>query len=146
MFRKAHRPKTWRSIFFICFSATLQFLDFSHWKVFKLLLLLLLFLLRDSVNEECSQLWVSLPRRGVLGSSVFTLQVIIMGSVVLYKIQNTLKVEWKWKHKFDIFFIIKFLYNVRYDWLRKQRVFSQNSARVDDIKLVFKFLLRNRPT
>ena len=38
--------------------------------------------------------------------------------------------------------IIKFLYNERPNWL-KQRALSENSARVDDVKLVFKFLLRN---
>ena len=35
-------------------------------------------------------------------------------------------------------FIIKFPYNARSDWL-EQRVLSENSARVDDAKLAFKF-------
>ena len=39
-------------------------------------------------------------------------------------------------------FIIKFPYNARSDWL-KQRASSENRARADDIKLAFKFLLRN---
>ena len=39
-------------------------------------------------------------------------------------------------------FIIKFPYNARSDWL-KERALSENSARVDDSKLAFKFLLRN---
>ena len=38
--------------------------------------------------------------------------------------------------------IIKFPYNVRSDWL-KQRALSENKERVNDIKLAFKFLLRN---
>ena len=39
-------------------------------------------------------------------------------------------------------FIIKFPYHARSDWL-KQRVLSEIRERVDDIKLAFKFLLRN---
>ena len=39
-------------------------------------------------------------------------------------------------------FIIKFPYNACSDWL-EQRALSENGARVDDIKLAFKFLLRN---
>ena len=39
-------------------------------------------------------------------------------------------------------FIIKFPYNARSDWL-KQRPFSENKVQVNDIKLAFKFLLRN---
>ena len=38
--------------------------------------------------------------------------------------------------------IIKFPYNARFDWL-KQRTLSENKVRVNDIKLAFKFLLRN---
>ena len=38
--------------------------------------------------------------------------------------------------------ITKFPYNTRLDWL-KQRVLSENSGWVDDMKLAFKFLLRN---
>ena len=39
-----------------------------------------------------------------------------------------------------IYFIKKFPYNARSDWL-KQRTFSENRERVNDIKLAFKFLL-----
>ena len=39
-------------------------------------------------------------------------------------------------------FIIKFPYNARFDWL-KQRTLSENKVQVNDIKLAFKFLLRN---
>ena len=39
-------------------------------------------------------------------------------------------------------FIIKFLYNARSDWL-KQRTLSEYKGQVNDIKLAFKFLLRN---
>ena len=39
-------------------------------------------------------------------------------------------------------FIIKFPYNARSDWL-KQRPLSENKVQVNDIKLAFKFLLRN---
>ena len=39
-------------------------------------------------------------------------------------------------------FMIKFPYNARSDWL-KQRTLSQNKEQVNDIKLAFKFLLRN---
>ena len=39
-------------------------------------------------------------------------------------------------------FIIKFPYNARSDWL-KQRTLSENKELVNDIKLAFKFLLRN---
>ena len=39
-------------------------------------------------------------------------------------------------------FIIKFPYNARSDWL-KQRALPEIKKRVDDIKLAFKFLLRN---
>ena len=38
--------------------------------------------------------------------------------------------------------IIKFPYNARSDWL-KQRALSEIRKRVDDIKLAFKFFLRN---
>ena len=38
--------------------------------------------------------------------------------------------------------IIKFPYNARFDWL-KQRTLSENKEQVNDIKLAFKFLLRN---
>ena len=38
--------------------------------------------------------------------------------------------------------IIKFPYNARFDWL-KQRTLSENKVQVNDIKLAFKFLLRN---
>ena len=38
--------------------------------------------------------------------------------------------------------IIKFPYNARSDWL-KQHALLENRARVDDIKLAFKFLPRN---
>ena len=38
--------------------------------------------------------------------------------------------------------IIKFPYNVRFDSL-KQRPLSENKVQVNDIKLAFKFLLRN---
>ena len=38
--------------------------------------------------------------------------------------------------------IIKFPYNARSDWL-KQRTLSENKEQVNDIKLAFKFLLRN---
>ena len=38
--------------------------------------------------------------------------------------------------------IIKFPYNARSDWL-KQRPLSENKVQVNDIKLAFKFLLRN---
>ena len=41
-----------------------------------------------------------------------------------------------------LFFIIKFPYNARFDWL-KQRTLSENKVQVNDIKLAFKFLLRN---
>ena len=40
------------------------------------------------------------------------------------------------------YFIIKFPYNVCSDWL-EQRALSEIRERVDDIKLAFKFLLRN---
>ena len=40
------------------------------------------------------------------------------------------------------FFIIKFTYNARSDWM-KQRALSEIRKRVDDIKLAFKFLLLN---
>ena len=43
-----------------------------------------------------------------------------------------------WLHQF----IIKFPYNARFDWL-KQRTLSENKGQVNDIKLAFKFLLRN---
>ena len=39
-------------------------------------------------------------------------------------------------------FIIKFPYKARSDWL-KQRPLSENKVQVNDIKLAFKFLLRN---
>ena len=39
-------------------------------------------------------------------------------------------------------FIIKFPCNARSDWL-KQRTLSENKEQVNDIKLAFKFLLRN---
>ena len=39
-------------------------------------------------------------------------------------------------------FTIKFPYNARSDWL-KQRTLSENKEQVNDIKLAFKFLLRN---
>ena len=39
-------------------------------------------------------------------------------------------------------FIIKFPYNARSDWL-KQRPLSEYKVQVNDIKLAFKFLLRN---
>ena len=39
-------------------------------------------------------------------------------------------------------FIIKFPYNAHSDWL-KQRALSENREQVDDVKLAFKFLLRN---
>ena len=39
-------------------------------------------------------------------------------------------------------FIIKFPYNARSDWL-KQRTLSENKEQVNNIKLAFKFLLRN---
>ena len=51
-------------------------------------------------------------------------------------------------NKFVTFFayleiiIIKFPYNARSDWL-KQRRLSENKVQVNDIKLAFKFLLRN---
>ena len=51
-------------------------------------------------------------------------------------------------NKFVTFFayleiiIIKFPYNARSDWL-KQRPLSENKVQVNDIKLAFKFLLRN---
>ena len=38
--------------------------------------------------------------------------------------------------------LIKFSYNARSDWL-KQRALSENRARVDDIKMAFKLLLRD---
>ena len=38
--------------------------------------------------------------------------------------------------------IIKFPYNARFDWL-KQHTLSENKVQVKDIKLAFKFLLRN---
>ena len=38
--------------------------------------------------------------------------------------------------------IIKFPYNLRSDWL-KQRPLSENKVQGNDIKLAFKFLLRN---
>ena len=38
--------------------------------------------------------------------------------------------------------IIKFRYNARSDWL-KQRTLSEKKKRINDIKLAFKFLLRN---
>ena len=38
--------------------------------------------------------------------------------------------------------IIKFPYNAHSDWL-KQRTLSENKEQVNDIKLAFKFLLRN---
>ena len=41
---------------------------------------------------------------------------------------------------FVSFYIIKFPYYARYDWL-KQRTLSENKERVNDIKLAFKFLL-----
>ena len=41
-----------------------------------------------------------------------------------------------------IIFITKFPYNARSDWL-KQRPLSENIVQVNDIKLAFKFLLRN---
>ena len=40
------------------------------------------------------------------------------------------------------YFIIKFPYNARFDWL-KQRTLSENKVQVNDIKLASKFLLRN---
>ena len=40
------------------------------------------------------------------------------------------------------YMIIKFPYNARSDWL-KQRPLSENKVQVNDIKLAFKFLLRN---
>ena len=40
------------------------------------------------------------------------------------------------------YFIIKFPYNVHFNWL-KQRTLSENKEQVNDIKLAFKFLLRN---
>ena len=40
------------------------------------------------------------------------------------------------------YFIIKFPYNARFDWL-KQRTLSENKVQVNDIKLAFKFLLPN---
>ena len=49
------------------------------------------------------------------------------------------------KQQFSAFFfvvMIKFPYNARSDWL-KQRTLSENRERVNDIKLAFKFLLRN---
>ena len=39
-------------------------------------------------------------------------------------------------------FIIKFPYNARSNWL-KQRTLSENKEQVNDIKLAFKFMLRN---
>ena len=39
-------------------------------------------------------------------------------------------------------FIIKFPYNALSDWM-KQRTLSENKEQVNDIKLAFKFLLRN---
>ena len=39
-------------------------------------------------------------------------------------------------------FIIKFPYNAHSDWL-KQRTLSEYKGQVNDIKLAFKFLLRN---
>ena len=39
-------------------------------------------------------------------------------------------------------FIIKFPHKARSDWL-KQRTLSENKVQVHDIKLAFKFLLRN---
>ena len=45
--------------------------------------------------------------------------------------------------KIRLFLIIKkFSYNERSDWL-KQRTLSENKEQVNDIKLAFKFLLRN---
>ena len=41
-----------------------------------------------------------------------------------------------------IIFIITFPYNARFDSL-KQRTLSENKEQVSDIKLAFKFLLRN---
>ena len=41
-----------------------------------------------------------------------------------------------------LFIITKLPYNAHSDWL-KQRALSENSERVDDGKLSFKFLLRN---
>ena len=38
--------------------------------------------------------------------------------------------------------MITFLYKARSDW-RKQRTLSENRARVDDVKLAFKFFLGN---
>ena len=38
--------------------------------------------------------------------------------------------------------IIKFPYNAHTDWL-KQRTLSENREQVNDVKLAFKFLLRN---
>ena len=40
------------------------------------------------------------------------------------------------------YFIIKFPYNARSDWL-KQRALSEIRERVDGIKLAYKYLLRN---
>ena len=42
-------------------------------------------------------------------------------------------------------FIIKFPYNAHSDWL-KQRTLSEYKGQVNDIKLAFKFLLRNFDT
>ena len=48
-----------------------------------------------------------------------------------------------WRPESSLFcFIIKFPYNARSDWL-KQRPLSEYKGQVNDIKLAFKFLLRN---
>ena len=49
--------------------------------------------------------------------------------------------HWKQDH-WTMLYIIKFPFNARSDWL-KQRTSSENRARVEDIKLAFKFLVRN---
>ena len=55
---------------------------------------------------------------------------------MLLEVSESLQIE-------AVFHVIKkFPYNARFDWL-KQRTLSENKEQVNDIKLAFKFLLRN---
>ena len=57
--------------------------------------------------------------------------------------KTAFQVDWiMFRFSFNTEIIIKFPYNARSDWL-KERALSENRARVDDIKLVFKFLNQN---
>ena len=59
-----------------------------------------------------------------------------------YALDLALRSTNQWLNFFILWFIRKFPYNALSDWL-KLRALSENRARVDDIKMAFKLLLRD---